>query len=330
MVGGVLLLIVAGAGYWYLGQSGGDLTDGATARPPQKAPRLLDGVEVPVAQANPFPVALIIENLITVRPQAGLDQANIVYEALAEGGITRFLALYGLTDAVPQIGPVRSARSYFLDWVHEYGALFGHVGGSPASLSRINSENIFGLNQFFNAPYFVRDPAIAAPHNVFTDSEKLVFALRDKAAPVEGNFTPWQFKDGADEVARPSEPRTITIDYSTFNYKVEYRYNLVTNSYDRYQAGEPFTSSGTPISPATVIVQYVQTGLEDGSRLTMTTTGSGEAVVFRDGLAIAATWRKPGLKDRTQFFDVTSGEEVQFNRGQIWVQIVPTNAAVLY
>lgn len=329
--GGGTLLAAAIIGFIVFGGTTPDTTGNNSITPPaQKVARALDGVKVDPDKANPYPVAIMIENLITVRPQSGLDQANVVYEALAEGGITRFMAVYGITDTIDRIGPVRSARPYYLDWAHEYGALYGHVGGSPTALARINSENIFDLNQFFNAQYYVRDSSIGAPHNVFTDSEKLTFALRDKEAPAEGTFSPWKFTDGISLDARPTTGQTITIDYSTFNYKVEYTYNRDANTYDRSQAGEPFLSGGQRISPTNVIVQYVATGLEDSQRLTMTTVGTGDAVVFNNGVAIAATWRKPSLKERTRFYDATSGEELLLNRGQTWVQVVPTGTAVTY
>lgn len=327
-IGGGVLIIAAVAGYLLMGtKTGGDTTTNQTTQH-KTAARALDGVIVDADQANPYPVAIMVENLITVRPQSGLDQANVVYEALAEGGITRFMAVYGFTEPVPRIGPVRSARPYYLDWALEYNALYGHVGGSPTALARINSDNVFDLNQFYNSQYYVRDQSIAAPHNVFTDSDMLTFALRDKEAPAEGSFDPWKFTDGAPLDTRPVDPQTMTIDYSTFNYKVEYTYNRETNTYDRSQAGEPFMSSGKRISPATVVIQFVQTAPEDETRLTMTTVGTGDATVYKDGTAITATWRKSSKTGRTRYYDATTNEEIPMNRGQIWIEVVPTGTDV--
>src|SRR3990167_9598544 len=87
----------------------------------QQVPRALDGVPVLLVDSDRFPLAVMIENLVTIRPQAGLSAAGIVYEALAEGGITRFLAIYTTAEAIPTIGPIRSARTYYVDWAEEYG-----------------------------------------------------------------------------------------------------------------------------------------------------------------------------------------------------------------
>jgi hypothetical protein len=122
--------------------------------------------------ANRLPLGVIIENHNSVRPQSGLSKADIVYEALAEGGITRFLAIYLQEDST--LGPVRSNRPYFLSWLSEYDAAYAHVGGSPDAQARIKEYNIKDLDQFFiGAPTYERVGYRAAPHNVYTNTEKL-------------------------------------------------------------------------------------------------------------------------------------------------------------
>ena len=167
---GVLLLVIAVGGAVWLGASvfSGKLNDwdpnkntngsaleneNTNEAAVNLVPRRIDGVLVQEDESNLYPTAIIIENLTAARPQSGLDKAQIVYEALAEGGITRFLAIYarGHTAEVPQIGPVRSARPYYIDWVEELGAMFVHIGGSPQALTEINKRDIFDLNQFFNS-----------------------------------------------------------------------------------------------------------------------------------------------------------------------------------
>ena len=292
--------------------------------------RVIDGVYDGKDNQNIYPVALMIENLVTVRPQSGLDQASIVYEALVEGGITRFMAIFVLTDEIKSTGPVRSARPYSLDWAKEYNALYGHVGGSPVAMSLISTYDVFNLDQFYDARYYWRDTERAAPHNVYSSSKLLVFALRDKEAPAEGNFEAFEFKDDSPLEDRPEEEKNITIDYSSYSYKVEYKYNREENIYERFQGGKEFESRDVgQIKAKNVIVQYVKTSLEDESRLQMETIGEGKAVVFRDGLALEATWEKEARNQRTKFYDMT-GEEIQFNPGQTWIQIVPTDREITY
>ncbi|MDZ7798516.1 MAG: DUF3048 domain-containing protein [Patescibacteria group bacterium] len=291
--------------------------------------RNIDGIYDSSENQNPYPVALMIENLVTVRPQSGLDKANLVYEALVEGGITRFMALYCLTEPVESMGPIRSARPYFLDWAKEYNALYGHVGGSPKAMSLISTYNIFNLDQFYDARYYWRDNERAAPHNVYTASKFLVFALRDKEAG-QANYESYEYKEEIPLEDRPEEEKIITIDYSSYSYKVEWKYNRGENKYERFQGGEVFESKEAgQVKAKNVIVQYVKTSLEDESRLKMETIGQGEAMIFRDGLAIEAKWIKEGRNQRTKFYDL-AGEEIKFNAGQTWIQIVPTDREVTF
>jgi len=298
-------------------------------------PRRLDGVLVPEDQANPYPVAIMIENLTAARPQSGLDKAQVVFEALAEGGITRFLAVFAREDShtAPEIGPVRSARPYYVDWAEEFDALYVHIGGSPQALRDIPARGIFDLNQFFNSKYFWRDRTrkVASEHTVFTSLEKMVFALRDKkrldATPTYGT---WKFKSDKPLADRPESVKPIVIDFSSFNYKVEYRYDKEKNDYVRYQAEKPHVmKAGDTIRAKNVLVAYTKTSLADSQRLAMETVGSGKALIFLDGTAVDGTWKKESTKDRLKFYD-KDGNEVELNSGTTWVEIVPTDRVVKF
>jgi len=293
--------------------------------------RALDGVYVPHDQANHHPVAVMIENLVSSRPPSGLSKANLVYEALAEGGITRFMALYsGEMVTIPEIGPVRSARSYYLDWALEFGALYVHVGGSPQSFTDIKKYDVFDLNQFYNAQYFWRDSERPAPHNLYTSGELLAYALRDNEAAETGDYTSWQFKDEAKLSERPAGEKNIIIDFSSFNYKVEYKYDREKNDYLRYQAGEIHKDKDeSEIRAKNVVVQKVKTYLIDQERLGMETMAEGEALIFRDGQVIEGRWEKKSREERTFFYD-QGGDEIEFNAGVTWIEIVPTDRDIVY
>ena len=109
--------------------------------------RYLDGVMVEVGEENNYPVAVMIDNLKEARPQSGLSKASVVYEAEAEGRITRYLAIYAGGKDVGEIGPIRSARSYFVDWAEEFSAAYIHCGGSPDALVKISKDNVFDFNR---------------------------------------------------------------------------------------------------------------------------------------------------------------------------------------
>lgn len=299
------------------------------------APRRIDGVAVPVNESNFLPLALVIENLVTVRPQAGLSQANLVYEVLAEGGITRFLAVYASNEAIKQIGPVRSARHYLVDLAEEYGGIFGHVGGSPQALGILGSDEFMtDLNQFSYAQYFYRDQNIEAPHNLFTTSELMTFALRDLGFIERvGEYEPYLFKQQLNKKDRPINVAPLTIDWSNDDYAVEWRYDQATNSYKRWNAGVEQMDANTneQLSARNIVVQRVETTLleTDTGRLDIITLGEGEAVVFQDGTVLVGRWKKANRGDRTKFY-INDTEEVSFNPGTTWIELVPTDTAVTY
>lgn len=294
--------------------------------------RFIDGVFVEKGQENLYPIAISIENLVTVRPQSGLIKANLVYEALAEGGITRFLAIYAGGENVEEIGPVRSARTYYLDWAEEYKALYAHVGGSPDSLSKIADYDIINLDQIRgDHSYFWRDSSQSAPHNLYTSMELLTYALRDREAPEKGDYKPWLFKEDLELNQRISEEKSIVIDFSTFNYQVEYKYDKESNSYLRFNGGEAHLdkASQEQIKAKNVVVQYVSTHLMDQSRLEMETIGEGKALIFQDGKTIEGTWEKEARGERTKFYNQDK-EEIRFDAGQTWIEVLPTDREVIY
>ncbi|MBI5221693.1 MAG: DUF3048 domain-containing protein [Candidatus Magasanikbacteria bacterium] len=134
----------------------------------------LDGTTVSSSEMiNPFVVGIMIDNHPDARPQSGLVAAKIVYEAPAEGGITRYFAIFDSIQSVEKVGPVRSARPYFVDWLEEYSGLYMHCGGAPEALAKIKSEKVFDADEFFNGPYYWRDESRIAPHNLFTKSEQI-------------------------------------------------------------------------------------------------------------------------------------------------------------
>jgi flagellar basal body-associated protein FliL len=266
------------------------------------------------------PVGVMIENHTDSRPQSGLEEAELVYEAITEGGITRFLALYQISD-VSEIGPVRSARVPFVNFNNEYKACYSHVGGSAEAISLISSISGFcDLNQFYLGKYYWRDTKRYAPHNVYTTTDKLKTAINYKNYSDSANYTSWGFKDDSKEEER-GDSQTITINFSSASYKVDYTYDKKGNVYLRKQAGlaHKDKNSGKQISPKTVIVQHV-TSWRDGQYTLMTHTGTGKANIYMDGKLIKGTWKKFKDSDRTKFYD-EEDQEMAFNRGPIWIEV---------
>ena len=300
------------------------------------------------------PLGVMIENHENARPQSGLSSADVVYEAVAEGGITRFLALFYCKDA-GTIGPIRSARTYFLDFVSEYGSdpLYAHVGGAnqpgPAdALGQISEYGWTGyndMNQFsIGFPTFWRDydrlgHEAATEHTMYSTTDKLwqyassIRSLKN----VDKNGTPWNqdfisynFKD--DEVSA-SKSQTIHLEFWTeySKYYVDWIFDRSTNMYKRNNGGTSHIdrNNNKQITSKNIVVLFMQErnandGYENNAHLLYKTKGTGKALVFMDGKKILGTWRKDDRTGRTLVFD-NSDSPIKFDRGTIWFEILPTN-----
>lgn len=297
--------------------------------------RHIDGIEVEEGKENLFPWTIVIENYVSVRPQAGLQEANLVYEFLAEGGITRFLAVYASGEHIELIGPVRSARHYIVALAEEYHGLFAHIGGSPQALGILNvNDYLTDLNQFGYSQYYWRDAGLAAPHNLFTSSDLMSFAQRDlNGDNEEGTYTPYKFKEKEEKPAEPTEEKYIQVNLSSGSYNVEWKYDSKNANYLRFNGGVEHRDKATDeqLKAKNIIVQFSETSLlaEGTGRIDIQTIGEGEAIVFSNGEATVGTWKKEERGDRTLFYD-SEGDEIEFNPGKIWIEIVPTDKEVLY
>ena|GEM_PF-900481 len=296
-------------------------------------PSSLDGSDVSQNISRGQPIAVIIENYTPIRhQQTGLEEAAIVYEVPAEGGITRFLAIYD-GRPVEKIGPVRSARPYLITWASELRAALVHVGGSPAALANLKSNfRVFNIDEFADYITIWRDKQYLMPHNAYTSIGKIAERLSEAKYYHPLNTQRFPFKD-AD--AQAGDIRTITIDFSINPYAVKYVFDPMTSTYTRYNGGKLHHN----LKPMNVVVQFVDTQVLDAEgRLRIQTNGTGKAMVFRDGKVIEGTWEKdasiqsadqPIDQSWTKFFD-KNGNEIELNRGQIWIEVVPNGRPVNY
>jgi hypothetical protein len=290
----------------------------------------INGNLVDEAQSKTRPMAVMIENHSNSRPQSGLAEAEIVYETLAEGGITRFVALFQTNEA-QSIGPVRSARDYFASIAEEYGAVYAHVGGSDEVLAQLNKNyyrNVTDLNEYFNGTYFQRLQSRPAPHNVYTSTEKIKQFIEDKDINNKADLTTWMFTDQPLAVENKSA-ESIAINFSQSSYKVGYTYDSTNSNYVRSLAGLPHldATSKKQLTAKTVVVQFVDVSAIEGDekdRIDIDLSGTGEALIFHDGTVTKAKWNKIG-RERTMFTDL-SGQPIQFNRGQMWIELVPNDS----
>lgn len=269
--------------------------------------------------------AIMIENSPSSRPQSGLKNSGIVFEAIAEGGITRFLVLY--QSEKPQIiGPVRSVRSYYVDWLTPFNASIAHVGGSYNALQTIRNGNYRDIDQFFYSQYYWRASDRYAPHNVYTKFENLDNLNKSKGYTTS-NFTSFPRND-KERPALVTNATKINVNISSYLYNSEYKYDSTTNSYLRFQNGGAHTDREEgQIKPKVVIALMVneQRVFEDGWREQIITTGSGECFVFQNGEVIKGTWKKSNQGAQIEFYN-EKGDQIKLNRGQTWISAVPNGS----
>ena len=286
----------------------------------------LSGVLYSESVAKKHPLGVMIENHPDARPQSGLDKAEIVYEAITEGGITRFLGIFGPREA-DEVGPVRSARTFFVSWIQEYDGYYAHAGGSKDGLAQITSDNVMDLPH--TTGYFERQPraGIASEHTLYTSIANLYKLAEAKKYDTNASFTSLQFKDD-EELAKRGAIEKITIPFSTESYEVQWLYDKTENIYKRVIAGVPHKdkTSGNQLTAKNIIIQTVARApiALPGAKPTFkfTTEGSGKAIIMQDGQKVEGTWKKSTTSERTKFFDST-GAEIKFNRGVFWYEIVP-------
>lgn len=290
--------------------------------PVQKFYSPLTGNEVTDEAATTKPAtAIMLENSPDARPQSGLKQAEVVYEAIAEGGITRFLAIYQQNK--PQlVGPVRSLRMYYVDWLAPYDASVAHVGGSAAALQEIRNGSYRDIDQFFNPGSYWRATDRYAPHNVYTSFERLDALNAEKgytsSAPKAMNR-----HDSTASATPTATALQVTISGETYNSA--YSYDAATNTYLRSQGGAPHLDREEgQIAPRVVIVIKTPMTLvqEDGWRQHYNTTGTGSATIFQDGTVQDVTWHKDARTDQYRF-TAADGTAIPLARGQTWITVVP-------
>lgn len=334
-----LFLILLGVLVLYFLFSKGVEISSPFGNPPNKEKFVenpLNGVLFPESEKEKIlgrrPLAVQIGNNVDARPPSGLSQADLVYEVVAEGGITRFQA-YFLSNDPEKIGPVRSIRSYFLYWVLENGdAMVMHDGWST---SVVKAASAFDLivdldirSLFKGGLYGYRDSLRFAPNNEYisaitarTHAEKLGWLG-------VGDFEKWQFKNDDEKIYNESvgASEVNVIFWTSGDYDSKWSYDPEKNVYLKSTGGgiHKDLENGVQLAAKNVIVQFVkETSVNDEkNHLLYETIGSGNALIFLDGKKVESVWRKQNTKSRTRFFD-TNGNEIKFNRGVVWVEVVP-------
>ena len=333
----ILVLILAGGyiGLNYFSSNGGKVgnifklsqeREGKAIKPGDYVPSKMKEV-----MTDKRDIAVVVENSPDARPQSGLSSAYVVSEFVVESGITRYLAIFNESTA-KKIGPTRSARHHFLDYVFEHDAVFVHFGGSRqgyADLKSLGVENMDGMA--LDGIRFFRDKTRYAPHNAYTSMEHILeYTSKYDTKSTKEN----KFKYSSNEVVLNNSQDATIVEVEYPNEDVKYEYDIENKVYKRFIRNKEDKDRETnkQITAKNIIVQqvdywrltgmYAEKGVQD-----MKAIGNGKGYYITEGKMIPITWSKVGISSRTIFKD-SEGKEIILNDGNTYVQMQPSNLDV--
>jgi hypothetical protein len=255
-----------------------------------------------------------------------------VFETLAEGGITRFMAVF-LEHEAPVVGPVRSARLYFNSWAAGLGVIFGHDGGNVDALQELKGLNtIDNIDADRVSGPFYRVTTRQIPHNEYTSTERLRQYAQQHGGANSASRMTIPHKDDVSSGSRPAH-FTLNVAFSAPEYNVQWQYDRSANDYLRFMGGTPHVeaTTGKQLTAKNVVVMYTSLAPDADpftpGAIKLGTEGTGKCTVYEDGTAIAGTWSKSSVDAPLQWLD-GSGSPIALDRGATWVEVVPTGTSV--
>ena len=278
-------------------------------------------------------LAVKIGNSSAERPQSGLDRADVVYEELVEGGITRFMALF-LTNSVDRIGPVRSVRTVDPDIAESYHALFAYSGGVPPVVARLHAaSNITDVGADVSVDAFHRDSARSMPYNLYTSTDALWAGHAGSPPDPQFAFLP----TSVDPSKTGAVANHLKFSFGNGSDEVRFEYNATSGLYERFTAGVPHLvehpGQNQQLAFRNVIVEIVHV-VADGyldpagnPTNTITIVGSGAAVFFRAGRAVRGHWNRSTREEPMHYTD-DSGQRIAVAPGNTIVEMLPEGQSV--
>ena len=307
------------------------VSDGAVKADGPPAP--LTGVpDSSRASAERPSIAVKVDNAPEARPQSGLDVADVVYEEVVEGGVTRFIAIFQSTPPGGSglAGPVRSVRPMDPNVLAAYKGLIAYSGGIPAFRSLLHKAPVQDVDVDIATDAYTWDNSRAAPHNEYVSPEKLwPKATKANAAPPAAMF---DFRAAGDPFG-DADAHHIVIPYSPRQTSI-YDWDAASGTWKRTSNGTPHTvASGAQIAPQNVIVQFVAMHSLDyvdqsGTKVVESTvTGTGDAWILSGGRITKGHWSKDSASSPTKFTD-SAGHAVKLTPGRTWVNFAPVGTPV--
>ncbi len=272
------------------------------------------GEEVSEQVLNNKPYMVIVENSSSSRPQSGLSGADIIYETMAEGGIPRFIALFH-KNSVEKIGPVRSARPYFISIAKDINLPFAHCGGSQEALDTIAKDSTYiSINEMAQGSYFSRDNKRKAPHNLYTSSEKLLKYINDKKLSYTPNNSLVFSNEYWDNSLLDPLDRIILKLNKYYSTSYVFKDGYYVKSMDGTEAID--TNTNQALKFTNIVIQKTNIVTREDGRLNIKLDGSGETYVLSKGKIVKGTWRKDSSK--TMLLD-SNNTEIPLSKGNtIW------------
>jgi len=295
---------------------------------------VIEEKQVKIFNGNARPIAVMIDNVGNARPQAGLNDAYLVYEIIVEENLTRLMALYKEAD-LEKIGPIRSSRHYFLDYALENDAIYVHFGWSPQAqtdIRKLDVDNINGMAESSKSFWRVRDKR--APHNAVTSTEKILEIAKRKDYDTTSTKTSvLNYVTDEVELIQGISATNITIPYSS-TYKVTYKYDEETKRYTRgyNKTTQKDWDTEELITTKNIIITFAKNSmLNDGTtkgRQNLSNIGTLDGYYITNGKAIPITCYKSSRKAQTVYKDL-EGNKIDVNDGNTFIQIVPINSKVV-
>ncbi|MEA3318478.1 MAG: DUF3048 domain-containing protein [Bacillota bacterium] len=277
------------------------------------------------------PVAVMVNNDIKARPQSGLHKADVVYEVLAEGDITRLLAIFH-SEMPETVGPVRSSRAYFVDLAKAYDALYVFHGWSPGAKEKIQAGEVDGINGLtYDGTLFKRASFRKAPHNSYISSANIQKGAKQLNYETQAEVAPFTFlKKGQINPHEATALEQVKIEYSSRQAThIEYRYDAEKKAYVRYSGGVKHTDLETKeeiIAHNVLLVEAAHLVVDKQGRREIDITSGGNGVLIQNGERFDVEWKSVDGK----ILPYKNGEQVPLVPGKTWIQIIPDLNKVTY
>jgi hypothetical protein len=291
--------------------------------------RAIDGVLVPEEDLPKRLYGVMVENSAEAWPLSGISEARLVIEAPVEGNIPRLLAFYDETQNVEQIGPVRSARPYYISWAKGFDAMYTHVGGSPEGLAILRNSSLPSVNEFFWGNYFWRGRNRYAPHNVYTNIDLLTAVFEEREFEAQ-EIPAWEYKQFVEASGEPIEFVSIPFSSGSNLYTAKWEYDEEKKQFLRYQAGkkQEDTSKQSVYASNVVVVKTTVRTIDNEGRKSLITLGEGEGLLYRDGFEQEIIWKKQTDSSQLEFYTLDN-EKAFLQPGMTWIEVIPSSTDIV-